>query len=54
VKRLFGGVFANQIICEKGHISERSEDFLVIPVDVKDKQNLASSLNSLVNVYSIL
>jgi hypothetical protein len=50
VKRLFGGVFSNQIICENGHTSERAEDFLVIPLDVKDKQNLSASMKLLVEV----
>jgi hypothetical protein len=50
VKKLFGGVFANQIICENGHVSERAEDFLVIPIEVKDKQDLTSSMRLLVEV----
>ena len=45
LKEHFGGTFLNQIICQEcKNVSERAEDSLVIPVDVKGKGTVQDSL----------
>ncbi|MCO5596319.1 hypothetical protein L7F22_050380 [Adiantum nelumboides] len=47
--RIFGGVFAQQIICRGcPHRSEREEPFAAISVDVKNKRDLTESLEAFV------
>lgn len=47
--RIFGGVFAQQVICRGcPHRSEREEPFAAISVDVKNKKDLVESLEAFV------
>lgn len=47
--RIFGGVFAQQVICRGcPHRSEREEPFAAISVDVKNKKDLLESLEAFV------
>jgi hypothetical protein len=54
IKQLFGGKICSEIVCNKKHISQREEEFLVIRIDVKDKNTLTTSLSSLrkLNLFS--
>lgn len=47
IKRTFGGVFANELIC-KGcpHMSETDEPYLAIPLIVKNKKSIDESLSA--------
>jgi len=48
IKDTFGGELEHQLICESGHTSVRSEPFVCVPLDVKNKSSVSASLESFI------